>query len=302
MHTQSTLENLFITGASGFLGQSILKNLKVGSFKKIYALCRSGLPTELMNDKSIHVIRASLSEVDKYQQYLTPATTVIHCAAATGKCSKNDFFDVNTEGTRHILQASSRQGVGKFLHISTVAVTFDDINHYHYATSKREAENCVKKSPLQYIILRPTVILGRCAPQCALLKRLTIKKIALLPAGGHTTLQPIHVDDLANAIIHLVLHEPFSGEVIEIGGNDVLSLRDFIGKLNGDNKTLNIPIPIKPLELLLLMLERVGIDFLPVTAGQLGFFKNNIVARKSDKNFEIKNQLSDLIEGCKSDG
>jgi NADH dehydrogenase len=146
------------------------------------------------------------------------------------------------------------------------------------------------------------VILGRGAPQCALLKRLTIKKIVLLPAGGRTTLQPIHVDDLANAVVRLVLHEPFSGEVIEIGGNDILSLRDFIGKLNCDNKTLNIPIPIKPLELLLLMLERVGIDFLPVTAGQLAFFKNNIVARKNDKNFEIKYQLSDLVEGCQSDG
>ena len=302
MHTQPTIENLFITGASGFLGQSILKNLEVGAFKQIHALCRSSLPTELTNDKCINVIRASLAEVDKYKEYLTPGTTVIHCAAATGKCSKKDFFDVNTEGTRHILEASSEQGIRKFLHTSTVAVTFDDISHYHYATSKREAESCVKKSHLQYIILRPTVILGRGAPQCALLKRLTIKKIALLPAGGRTTLQPIHVDDLANAIIRLVLHEPFSGEVIEIGGNDVLSLREFIGKLNGDSKILNIPIPIKPLELLLLMLERVGIGFLPVTAGQLGFFKNNIVAKKSDKNFEIKNQLPDLIEGCMSDG
>lgn len=302
MQTQSTLENLFITGASGFLGQSILRNLEIGAFKKIYALSRSMLPATLINGKSIHVIQASLAEVDKYQQYLTPSTSVVHCAAATGKCSKKEFFDVNTEGTRHLLQASSSQGVGKFLHISTVAVSFDGISHYHYATSKQEAENCVKKSHLQYIILRPTVILGKDAPQCALLKRLTIKKIALLPAGGHTTLQPIHVDDLANAVIRLVLHEPFSGEVIEIGGNDILSLRDFIGKLNCDNKTLNIPIPIKPLELLLLMLERVGIDFLPVTAGQLAFFKNNIVARKNDKNFEIKYQLSDLVEGCQSDG
>ena len=129
MHTQPTIENLFITGASGFLGQSILKNLEVGAFKQIHALCRSRLPTELTNDKCINVIRASLAEVDKYKQYLTPGTTVIHCAAATGKCSKKDFFDVNTEGTRHILEASSEQGIRKFLHTSTVAVTFDDISH-----------------------------------------------------------------------------------------------------------------------------------------------------------------------------
>jgi nucleoside-diphosphate-sugar epimerase len=58
MQTQSTLENLFITGASGFLGQSILRNLEIGAFKKIYALSRSMLPAKLINGKSIHVIQA----------------------------------------------------------------------------------------------------------------------------------------------------------------------------------------------------------------------------------------------------
>lgn len=298
MNNQPTIDKLLITGASGFLGQSILNHIATDTFKQIYALSRSPLPKELTERKRIQRISASLAEVEKYQTYLGPDTAVIHCAAATGKCSRDDYFEVNTTGTQHIVQASHQKGVKKFLHTSTVAVSFDDIKHYHYATSKLEAERHVEQSEIQYIILRPTIILGNNAPQCALLKKLIVNPFALLPSGGRNLLQPIHVDDLANAMIELVLDAPFSKEVIEIGGNDTLSLKEFIGKLNGNKRTLNLPIPISLLEQVLRIMEHLKFNFLPITAGQLCFFKNNIVARKNSRQFNIKYPLSDLIKCC----
>ena len=74
-----------------------------------------------------------------YLDALRGCDTVVHLAAVTGKAKPTDYFRVNREGTRALVDAAKAAGVRQLLHVSTIAVKYRDEQRYFYAHSKRDA-------------------------------------------------------------------------------------------------------------------------------------------------------------------
>ena len=162
---------ILLTGANGFLGKIIKKELELN-----YAVSKLGRSSsnDIICDLSTDV--PVFSEID----------FVIHCAGKAHVVPKNDreaqrFFEVNLEGTRNLLKALELQALlpQQFIFISTVAVygreTGENIDEEHglngdtpYALSKIEAETLLiewaKKFNVNLIIFRLPLIVGKNPP------------------------------------------------------------------------------------------------------------------------------------------
>jgi nucleoside-diphosphate-sugar epimerase len=281
--------SLFITGATGFLGRRFLEMILPEEFPEVYCLHRDGRPVtegSPAHGKAM-VVRGDLLEPDRYLPALRNADVVIHMAAVTGKASREDYYRVNVEGTRRLVDACIASGVRKFLHVSTIAVNFPDDRTYHYACSKRDAESIVAGSGLSYAIVRPTIVLGKESPIWRNLSLLGRRSPVFLPGDGKARIQPIHVDDLLESLLEIIRRDRFPCDVRDLGGRDRLSIEDFIRKVHRayhekDPVVLHVPmfLILPPLRIA----ENAGLSFLPVRAGQFASFRYDGIVEENPLN------------------
>src|SRR6266545_1445999 len=206
---------LFITGGTGYVGARLVEALAPRSMR---CLVRN-VPAQTR--RGIEFIRGDITETASYASALRGCDTVVHLAAITGKAPRAEYFRVNTEGTRRLVEETKRAGIKRFLHVSTIAVKFQDISRYPYAQSKREAENIVRESRLDYAIVRPTMIFGPGAPVFAGLAKIAAAPVMPVFGDGRTPVQPVWIGDVVSEIQQLLEGGAFGNRMVELGGADV---------------------------------------------------------------------------------
>jgi NADH dehydrogenase len=254
-------DSLFITGADGFIGRRLVKPLAPDAF---------------------HRLASDLQDTDSYASDLDGQTTVVHLAAQTGKARDNEYFQANVEGTRALIRACKSRGVPRFLHVSTIATTFDDVDGYPYAASKQQAEQLVQESGLEWTIVRPTIVLGPGSAALDGFRPLLRRSTILVPGGGGVRMQPVHVDDVADVLLRLARSATLGNRIYELGGPEVLTLGEFLSRahavLYGGASARRVHVPIRPIRALLRLVETVAPGLAPVHPGQLSAFFNDSVA------------------------
>ncbi|MFV8339848.1 NAD-dependent epimerase/dehydratase family protein [Flavobacterium sp. LB3P21] len=161
---------ILVTGANGFLGKSIVKELSKGN--TLFGLSRSSGDYKVSLDNEIPIFNQKFD-------------LVIHAAGKAhaipnGRAENKQFFDVNVLGTRNLLQGLENTGLPEqFVFISSVSVYGQEngiqINEEHpleakdsYGLSKIEAEQLVLKWCEQHhvvcTILRLPLLVGANPP------------------------------------------------------------------------------------------------------------------------------------------
>ena len=272
--------NLFITGAGGLVGRSLVR--RIGQHASLNAMCIGRNPPQKDVPSNVRWHRSDLLDPDSYRTQLAGCETVIHLAAVTGRAPRERFFQVNTEGTRTLVEASRHAGVSRFLFVSSIAAAFADTRDYPYAESKRKAESIVLASGMRTLIVRPTIILGSGSPLGAKLRTLATGPALIVFGDGRARIQPIDVDDLATILISLIDEDRFAGEILDAGGPEDIGMEDFLRRVRsaaGRGPGPVLHVPVGPLRLALGALERISTSVVPFTAGQLSSFTHDGVAR-----------------------
>lgn len=287
--------SIFLTGATGFLGRRVAARL-AGDTRPLITLSRSGDGATLRGD---------VANPDAWQDSLRGCDTVLHLAAATGKAGADEHWRVNAEGTRALLAAARQHGVRRFVFVSSIAAAFPDTRNYPYAQSKIAAESAVRESGLEYVIVRPTMILGRGSPILDALRRLARAPIMPVFGGGRVRVQPIAADDAARLIVAIADDASFRNETIAIGGPERPTLRELLERIRMRELGRRGPalsVPIAPLLPVLGLAERIVGNRLPFTVGQLATFRFDGTARpdaRLDRIAETLATIGDMLdEGC----
>jgi nucleoside-diphosphate-sugar epimerase len=265
---------VFVTGASGFLG-SRLVTLLARSGRRVVCMGRSTPPGQ---GPGIECIAGDLLDGATYRKALGGCAAVVHLAAATGKHPPAEYFRVNRDGTGTLVDEAQQAGVRRLLFISTIAVKFADLSRYYYAQSKRQAEEIVAGSGLDWTTIRPTMIFGNGSAVFEGLRRLASLPVLPVFGSGRALVQPVFVDDLSVAIA-AILDEPASyGRTIEIGGPEVLTIEELLLRIRhsaGISNSRRIHLPAGLMATCLGLVEPILRPLLPVTAGQLASFTND---------------------------
>ena len=203
-------KKILLTGANGFLGKHIYREMHL--MNDVLTLSRSGADLNFDLTSNIPI----LPTVD----------LVIHCAgkahiAPKTVKEKQAFFDVNVEGTRHLLKGlESSSGLPRsFVFISSIAVYGCDsgalINEQHplnaqdpYGLSKIQAEKLVAewclRNDVVCAILRLPLLVGECPPGNlgAMIKAIK-KGYYLNIAGGSAKKSMVMAEDVAKLTVRV---------------------------------------------------------------------------------------------------
>lgn len=277
------MRSLFVTGGSGFIGKRFVRTLARDRWERVYCLSEPGqkMEPDVLERENLQYVAADLLDADRYRPILAQCDTVVHLAAITGKAAPAAYFRVNLDGTRALLDASCRAGVARFLFVSSIAARFADTSNYYYAESKRRAEEVVRASGLSFTIVRPTIVVGQGGGPWESLSRLAA--LPLLPLFGNgTRIQPIYVDDFVACLCTLLDARQFRNETIELGGPEVTTFESLLRQashMRRGRKPWTVNVPVRPLVLVLRILERFAGPLLPLSTGQLAAFQNDGTVR-----------------------
>src|SRR3989339_571174 len=183
--------NILITGGSGKIGKHLIPVLqKSGRF--CYILSRKNKENEFFR-------QGDLLDIDSLIKSLNNIDAVIHLAAKTHTDNASEYFLINLEGTKNLIHACEQTKVNKFIFISSYTASPDG---GAYAKSKYQTEEIIKKTDLNWIILKLSEVYGAGQSEAIDLLKKNVKnhKIIFYPKHKGIYLRPISVNDACFAI------------------------------------------------------------------------------------------------------
>jgi dihydroflavonol-4-reductase len=176
------LKNILVTGGTGFLGSYIIKNLVEKGFA-VRGIRRSVktpffIPEEIWN--KVEWVEGDVLDVVSLADAMQGMDAVVHSAAVVSFSpgERSRMYAVNVEGTANVVNAALENGVGRLLHVSSIAALGrttkpemvteekkweENKNNTHYAISKHHAELHAWRGfaeGLRGVVINPSTILG----------------------------------------------------------------------------------------------------------------------------------------------
>lgn len=202
-----------LTGATGFIGQELLRQLKDSGWH-VRALTRRA-PGQ--DSPGVTWIKGDLSSPTALYELVQGSDVVIHLAGAVKARNRADFFDANAAGVAAMIEATAaRAAEAHFILISSLAAREPGLSHY--AASKAAGENAVTQAAAasNWTILRPPAVYG--PGDFEILKILKSLKFGLgfVAGTGNSRLSMVHVRDLCAGIIATIGAQPAFGRLLHI--------------------------------------------------------------------------------------
>lgn len=240
---------ILITGAGGFLGFEIAKLLRQEySAESIINFSRSH--HQKLDEYQIKTRVGDLRNARDVERALKGIEVVFHVAALPGVWGKREeYFGINYNGTKNIVNAAKKAGVKKLIYTSTPSVVFgekalceqDETTAYpetfltYYAHSKRLAEEYVLKNNSEAFLtcaLRPHLIWGKGDPHILprLVERARKNQLKII-GEGKNLVDVTHVKNAAHAHVlafKQIAKDKIAGEAYFIGQERPVNCWEFI--------------------------------------------------------------------------
>jgi len=189
-------DNIFVTGSNGWLGRQLIKNIFINSDKsleivkkkdmRLFAMIHPNESGEYLTDisKKIKVVKCDITNAEDVKDALSSISgnsLLVHTAGIIHPKRVKNFYEVNVEGTKNIVNRAQKNKINKIIVISSNSPTgcnnnqnlpFDESAKYspymHYGKSKMKMELYLKelmKSGLDITIIRPPWFYGENMPE-----------------------------------------------------------------------------------------------------------------------------------------
>ena len=215
-------EHVFVTGATGFIGSSVVPALRSAGHA-VTALARHG------DVPDARTVRGGLFDPDALADGLGGATAVVHLVGIIAEQpGRGVTFDrIHDHGTAAVVAAARAAGVRRFVYVSAEGAAPDAASAY--GRTKFAAEQHVRTSGIPWTIFRPSLVHG---PDGAFTRQMAgwargrslpflfMPYFGAGPLGlGHKyEVQPLFVDDLARAIAESITLPAATDQIIPVGG------------------------------------------------------------------------------------
>ncbi|MGD2216095.1 MAG: complex I NDUFA9 subunit family protein [Gemmatimonadales bacterium] len=208
--------SVFLTGGTGFVGRHVAQRL-ADRGHRLRALVRHPASASGLNELGAELVEGDVTVDEGLDEAMAGCDVVVHLVGIIRERPPQQTFEnVHTRGSQRLVEAARRAGVGKFVLMSALGAQTDGTA---YQRTKYEAEEIVRRSGVDYVIFRPSVIVGPDGEFMQLLLRL-VRWLKLIPVigDGRYRLQPVYVADVAEAFGQAVERSDLSGESFDVGG------------------------------------------------------------------------------------
>jgi uncharacterized protein YbjT (DUF2867 family) len=268
-----------VFGGTGFLGRRLVRRLVAeGASVRVAVRHPEAARTALgpAGQEAVTVLRADVRDRVSVAAAIAAADAVVNAVSAYVETAGATFDAVHVHGAETVALEAAAAGVGRLVLVSGIGANANSGSRYIRA--RGHGEEAVERAFPGAIIVRPGAMFG---PGDALFGTLAElgRRLPVMPLiGGNTRLQPVHVEDVANAIARLLARSATTDRIFELAGPTAYTLRDlaiFTMGLIGRRRPL-MPVPLAVAEVLARLFEVLPNP--PLTTGQVDLLKADNLA------------------------
>ncbi|MFZ3166805.1 MAG: complex I NDUFA9 subunit family protein [Candidatus Methanoperedens sp.] len=234
---------ILVTGGTGFVGSHLMKRL---ASERIQTRClaRKTSDIEKLKELGIEVAYGDVLDKESLKKAVEDVETVIHLVGIIVEKKGATFEIIHTRGTKNLIEASKAAGVQLFIYISALGARENARSRYH--KTKWEAEREVINSGLEYVIFRPSIMIGEGGEFITMLSRI-VRWAPIIPIiDGDSKVQPIYVENTVDCILKSLTDPKTADRIFEIAGPDQITYKELfltlMEVLDIDRPTFQIPI------------------------------------------------------------
>jgi uncharacterized protein YbjT (DUF2867 family) len=210
-------QNILLAGATGYLGKYICK-----------ALVNQSYPTRIIvrEGKEVHLdtvyletVEAEVTRLESLGGVMEGIDTVISTIGITKQKDGLTYMDVDYQGNKNLLEEAKKNGVRKFIYVSSL--NGERLTHLKMVEAKEKFVGELKNSALDYCIVRPN---GFFSDMSEFLKMAKKGKAELFGDGSYR-MNPIHGADLAEVCVNAI---NASEKNIEVGGPEIFTHNEMV--------------------------------------------------------------------------
>ena len=223
------IRSVLVTGATGFVGRSVVRELVRRELTPV-CLVRSPLKPRAQHpdippDRIVSV-RGEVTDADAVQRAAQISQAAIHLVGIIiqRRLRGQTFRKIHVRGTEQVIEGARRGGVRRFVHMSALGTRPEAASRYHQ--TKWEGEQRVRESGLDWTVFHPSLIHGPEGEFMRLIKRLVCGYMPpMIPyfGNGRARVQPVLVTDVAHCMVDALFRPEAVGQAYPLGGPETYS-------------------------------------------------------------------------------
>ena len=217
---------VLVTGANGFIGAHVAEALRAAGHETVSAVRRPAAE-ELAHESAIACDFAVDADPAIWEPRLAGVDAVVNCAGILRETRADRFQSIHVDAPLALFRACAAKGVRRVIQLSALGEPVDG----EFIASKHRCDAALSGLDLDWLVLRPGLVYSTDDAHggTALLRAMAaLPGWLVVPGDGAHLLRPVAIDDLACAIVNGLHARTGTGEVIEIVGPEVLTLRDYL--------------------------------------------------------------------------
>lgn len=257
----TTSRTIAVTGATGFVGRYVVRELVrrghrvralTRGLEKAYEVLGGGAASQIRK-AGIELVVGDVCDPRVAEELVGPCgedgavinlVGIIREVRGTSPGDPPQTFErMHVGATRTLIEAAGRAGVSRYLQMSALGAGPEGRSKYQQ--TKWDAELIVRRSGLDWTIFRPSLIHGPDGEFIQMLGDLASGEIPpyyfipyfvrqerdlRVPAGGGefvpARVQPVHVEDVAQAIAAAIARPDSVGEIYALAGPEILNWQE----------------------------------------------------------------------------
>jgi len=287
-----------VFGGTGFLGRRVVRRLAAeGATLRIAVRSpdRAQSVLRAADLERVMVLRADVRDPGSVSPAVAGVDAVVNVVSAYVEKGGVTFESVHVQGAKTLAQEAAAAGVARLVLVSGIGA--DPQSPSPYIRARGRGELVVRQPFPGATIVRPSAMFG---PGDALFGTLAdiVRTLPVVPliGGGRTRLQPVYVEDVAEAIVRLLADPETAGRTYELAGPGVYTLRELVSFALRilDKRRLLVPVPFT-----VAAIQARLFEFLPnppLTTGQVDLLRLDNLASGALPGFRDLNLRPKALE------
>jgi uncharacterized protein YbjT (DUF2867 family) len=287
-----------VFGGTGFLGRRLVRRLVAEGATLRIAVRSPDRARSVLGAADLD--RVTVSRADVRDQASVAAAVagvdaVVNAVSTYVEKLGVTFQSVHEQGAKTVAQEAAAAGVARLVLVSGIGA--DAASPSPYIRARGRGELVVRQAFPGATIVRPSAMFG---PGDALFGTLAdiVRLLPVVPliGGGRTRLQPVYVDDVAEAIVRMLADRGTAGQTYELAGPGVYTLRELISFALRliDKRRLLVPMPFAVAEIQARLFEFLPSP--PLTTSQVDLLRADNLASGALPGFRELNIRPKTIE------
>jgi len=255
---------ILITGAAGFVGRAVVRQLST-EYREVRCLLRpSQREQRLATGTSFSTISASMNDLPALRAAMQDVTAVIHLTGEED-LDREGRMRSHVEDTHNLVTAAQETGARHFIYLSRLGA--DQSSAFSIFRARGEAETQVRESDLNVTILQASSLYGPedLTTNVLVMLAKVLPFVMPIPDTGLSRFQPVYITDLARCIVATLDQGELIGQTIPVGGPEHFTLEQLVAEvlaaagmrrrlihvrgpfIDGGIKLLNAALPRNPI-------------------------------------------------------